>query len=149
MGIGQGPVSVTPLHVANAMGTIARGGELLSPRLLLTGGPEQIRRKLPIRPEHIDVVKRGMWKVVNEQGGTACKYFQNTGLRVEVCGKTGTADEPSREGDMGWFAGFAPYRDPQIAFAVVVEYVEGGGAANAAPIAVELVRLCEQLGYIQ
>jgi len=149
MGIGQGPVVLTPLHVANAMATIARGGVYLSPAIVLNGGPAQVRRDLGIDPRYIKLVHRGMWKVVNEHGGTANRYFRDAGLDVEVCGKTGTAQDPGRQGDMAWFSGFAPYGNPQIAFAIVIEYVEGGGAANAAPIAVELVRTCRQLGYIR
>ena len=148
MGMGQGPIVLTPLHVANAMATIARDGEFRSPVLVLEGGPEQIRRTLPIQPGSVEAVKDGMHKVTCEPGGTAWDVFRNAGLNVEVCGKTGTAEELSGPGDMAWFAGFAPYRDPQIAFAVVVEYVEGGAARNAGPLAVELVRMCQQRGYV-
>jgi cell division protein FtsI/penicillin-binding protein 2 len=50
---------------------------------------------------------------------------------------------------MAWFAGYAPYDDPRIALAVVVEYVEGGAAANAAPVAREAIRACIRRGYLR
>jgi len=169
MAIGQGPIGATPLHVANVMATIGRGGRFLSPVLVSEGGPERIRRELPIDPEHIRAVREGMYKVVNERGGTAYKPFHDSEARpldVEICGKTGTAETPPHwidsnrngrrdpgekivyEGDMAWFAGFAPRENPQIAFAVVLEYAKAGGSQIAAPIAREVVRDCQRLGYL-
>jgi penicillin-binding protein 2 len=170
LSIGQGPIGVTPLHVASAMATIARGGIHLTPLLALEGAPAQRRSDLPIPDEHIRAVREGMYRVVNaSDGGTAYKYFHGPGvipLDVEICGKTGTAetaphridsndngridseDRVVRTGDTGWFAGFAPRDDPKIAFAVMIEYCEGGGGANAGPVARELVRLCHQMGYL-
>ncbi len=169
LAIGQGPFSATPLQCANVMATIARGGVFLSPIIALEGGPSQVRRDLDIPPEHVAVVHRGMYEVCNSPGGTAYTPF-HTGLPlgVEVCGKTGTAetapqrvdsnengridseDEIVRRGDMAWFGGFAPYDDPQVAIAVVVEYVTGGGGSRyAAPIGREIIRLCRRYGYIR
>jgi penicillin-binding protein 2 len=171
MAVGQGLLTVTPLHVANAMATIARDGVLLTPRVALEGAPKQVRHDLPLDPRHVQAVREGMYQVVNESGGTAYKYFHGAGGAdlggIELCGKTGTAttspqridtdedgritrnDQVVRVGDTGWFVGFAPYRSPQVAFAVCVEYVEGGGGKNAAPIAADLVRLCQEMGYIR
>jgi len=169
LAIGQGPFSATPLQCANVMATIARGGVFLSPIIALEGGPNQVRRDLGIPPEHMAVVHRGMYEVCNAPGGTAYTPF-HTGLPlgVEVCGKTGTAqtapqrvdsnengridgeDEIVRRGDTALFSGFAPYEDPQVAVAVVVEYVTGGGGSRyAAPIGREIIRLCRQYGYIR
>ena len=159
LAIGQGPIAMTPLHVANAMAAIARGGELRSPVLVLEGGPPQTRRDLGLAGMHIQAVQEGMYQVVNSPGGTAYRVFheqEGPPLNVQVCGKTGTAESPPlvvngqvvRSGDMAWFAGFAPYRDPQIALAVVVEYAQEGGAREAGPIAREAVRLCKEMGYI-
>ncbi len=159
MAIGQGPVAVTPLHVANAMATIARDGVFCWPRLVLEDDSPRQQRQLPLSPSQLAAVKLGMYKVVNEPDGTAYKPFHEEGvepLNIDVCGKTGTATVPpllasagrQRQGDLAWFAGFAPYRNPQIAFAVVVEYVEGGGATIAGPIARETIRACQKRGYI-
>ncbi|MDY6913876.1 MAG: penicillin-binding transpeptidase domain-containing protein [Planctomycetota bacterium] len=154
LGIGQGPVSVTPLHVANAMAAIARDGEFLSPVLVRDAGPHQTRLSLPLRQEYIQAVQRGMREVCRP-GGTAYAYLsgakaEGEPLEVDVCGKTGTAGTGTPRGDMAWFVGFAPHDRPQIAFAVVVEYVtEGGGASNAGPVGRELIRICKRLGYIR
>jgi len=172
MAVGQGLLTVTPLHMADAIATIARDGVFLSPTLTLEAGPKQVRRDLPIVPAHMQAVKEGMYRVVNERiYGTAWKYFHGPGVTpvegVVICGKTGTAttapqridsnnngridpdDQVVRSGDTAWFVGFAPKDNPRIALAVTVEYVEGGGGKNAGPIALEIVRLCKNMGYIR
>jgi penicillin-binding protein 2 len=172
MAVGQGLLTVTPLHMAGAIATIARDGVFLSPTLALEGGPKQVRRDLPIVPAHLQAVKEGMYRVVNDRQGTAYKYFHGPGVTpvegVDICGKTGTAttapqridsnnngridqdDQIVRSGDTAWFVGFAPRDNPQIALAVTVEYIgAGGGGANAAPIGLEIIRLCQKMGYIQ
>jgi len=174
MAIGQGPVSATPLHVANAMATIARRGEFLSPMVAWDDPRPTVRRRVPVDPDALDLIIEGMFQVVNSPGGTAYKAFYGgeafepfEPLSVLVCGKTGTAeaapqridtndngridaeDRIVRDGDMAWFGGFAPRERPRIAFAVVVEYVtEGGGASIAAPIAREVIRRCAERGYV-
>jgi penicillin-binding protein 2 len=158
--------------MAGAIATIARDGVFLSPTLVLEGGPKQVRRDLPVVPAHMQAVKEGMYRVVNDRQGTAYKYFHGPGVTpvegVEICGKTGTAttapqridsnnngridqdDQIVRSGDTAWFVGFAPRDNPQIALAVTVEYVgAGGGGGNAAPIGLEIVRLCKEMGYIR
>jgi penicillin-binding protein 2 len=171
MAIGQGLLTATTVHVANAMATIARDGVFLTPMLSLEGGAKQIRRDLPLNPAHLAAVREGMRRVVNRRGGTAYRALHEPDVPqpaggVEICGKTGTAttapqrvdadgngidlnDPIVREGDTAWFVGFAPYRRPRIAFAVTVEYVRGGGGRIAGPIAMRIVRLCQQLGYVQ
>jgi penicillin-binding protein 2 len=166
--IGQGPVAVTPLHVANAMAAIARG-ELMPVNLLLDAPPRP-GTGLGVAAMHLDMVRQGMRNVCNQGGATAYKRFHGPGIEelgFEVAGKTGTAavppqridsdgdgritdaDQIVREGDMAWFAGFAPCGNPQVAVAVVMDYVQGGGGAkDAAPIARETLRLCRQMGYI-
>jgi len=176
LAIGQGPFDATPLQSANAIATIARGGVFLSPIIALEGGPTQTRRDLNIPARYIQAVQQGMYEVCNSPGGTAYKPFHlgSPGdvdfrpLDTIVCGKTGTSqtapqrvdsnqngridgdDEIIRRGDMAWFDGFAPREQPQVAVAVVVEYVtDGGGSTYAAPIGREIIRLCKQYGYIR
>jgi penicillin-binding protein 2 len=172
LAIGQGELQATPLQVASAMATIARDGRAMTPTLLLDGPPAEVR-DLGLRAEHVRAVRQGMHDVANVRGGTAYSAFH--GLTVPplpfaVSGKTGTAqtsdhwidrngnrrkdpDEIVHSGDWAWFAGYAPSDRPQVAFAVVVEYVdyerEGGGAANAGPVARELLRECLNLGHIR
>jgi penicillin-binding protein 2 len=173
MAIGQGQMDATPLHVANAIATIAAGGEFRSPVIALEGGPKQVVRQLPVRSDYAAKVRLGMRKVVSERGGTANKYFRQNMPRTEVCAKTGTAtgsihvpdlngdgrlDESEKRssqvlrGDMAWCVGFAPYENPQYAFAVVIEYVTvGGGGSNAGPIARDIIHLLEspRYGYLK
>ncbi|MBI5723697.1 MAG: hypothetical protein HZA50_07060 [Planctomycetes bacterium] len=170
MAIGQGLITVSPLQVANAMATIARGS-FLSPAIVLDGGPEQNAYELPLPAEYWSAVRRGMYEVVNVKGGTAYEAIHSAAilLGVEMCGKTGTAQTPDlwrdlnnnnrkdadeiiRTGSTAWFAGFAPYKNPQVAFAVVLEYVdyesEGGGGKNAGPLAARIVQACLTRGHI-
>ncbi len=164
LAIGQGKVAVTPMHVANAMAAIARGGEFVTPLLVRELEGRQQRRALPVKRRHLELVREGLRKVVNSASGTAHKYAYDP--QIEICGKTGTAqtaprrvdgngngridraDPIVRSGDTAWFAGFAPYRNPKIAFAVVVEDSDKGGGATCGPIARQVVRICKQLGYL-
>ncbi len=169
MAIGQSLLSATPLQIANAMATIARDGVFLSPRLVIDGGPEQLRYDLNLPPDALQAVQEGMYRVTQPPGGTAKNVFRDVlfqGQPVQVCGKTGTAqaspqwidfnkdrkvqaDEIVNSGDMAWFAGFAPYDRPQIAFVVVLEYVKsGGGGSNCGPIARDLLKVCIERGYL-
>ena len=166
LAIGQGQIAVTPLHVANAIATVAAGGKFISPRLLLDHGPEQLRMHSPIPTEHAEIVRRGMWQVINESGGTGYRHFHNRDRAVlgfDVCGKSGTAEVPAQrvdldgdgtaetrvaEGNMAWFVGFAPRDKPRVAFAVVVEYTPGHGGDTAGPIAADVVLECKRHGYL-
>lgn len=160
MGIGQGKLEATPLQVANAMATVARGGIFVTPTLILSGADDADparRRDLKLPADAVWAVQAGMSDVVNNPDGTAYKFAYDPEL-PEICGKTGTAWVPSRRiagkvvqsGDIAWFAGYAPRNNPQIAFAVVVEYVSaGGGGMICGPMAKELVRVCRDKGYVR
>jgi penicillin-binding protein 2 len=174
LAIGQGPFDATPLQCANGLATVARNGEYLSPLLVLNGGPEQERRQIEAPGEYFALAQEGMYRVCNESGGTAYRIFHGglagdrfEPLSFEVSGKTGTAqvapqrvdsnengridgnDVIVREGDIAWFGGLGPSANPQIAVVVVVEYVEGGGSRNAAPIGREIFRVCKARGYVR
>jgi penicillin-binding protein 2 len=144
--IGQGMIGVTPIQAAWSIGGLASGGRLKQPRLVQ---PEQLRKlgfespdvkteQYPVKEETVEIVTKAMWGVVND-GGTA------TVARVDgfnVAGKTGTAQVVNksfyRKGgdneDHAWFVGFAPYRNPEIVVAVLIEHGGHGGEA-AAPVA--------------
>jgi penicillin-binding protein 2 len=141
--IGQGFSSFTPLQMANYAATIANGGtryqpylveQILSPEgdVLQTFSP-RILEQTGISPATISLVTEGMI-AVTKPGGTGYGSFAN--FPVSVAGKTGTAENPHGDSH-GWFVGFAPADDPQIALAVLVEQ-GGGGSAAAAPIAREI-----------
>lgn len=137
--IGQSDNLITPIQLANYVATIANGGTLYKPHLLKyvkdseTGDviKEQkpvITDKVELKDSTVDAIKRGMRRVADE--GTASSVFSD--FFIEVAGKTGTA-EVSRGSNNGIFVAFAPYDNPQIAVAVVIEH--GTGGYLAAPVA--------------
>jgi penicillin-binding protein 2 len=154
IGIGQGYNAYTPIQLGVALATLAANGNMYRPRLvshidnLRTGErrhiePELLKR-LPLRPENVEFVKRAM-AGVNKQG-TGARAFGNA--EYTSGGKTGTAqvvgmkqgekyDEKKvaeRHRDHSLFIVFAPLESPKIALMVIVE--NGGfGARAAAPIA--------------
>jgi penicillin-binding protein 2 len=90
-----------------------------------------------ITDEQIELVRKGMWKVVNDPSGTG-KKAQVKG--IEVAGKTGTAQfwrevHGKKEKDNHtWFICFAPYEKPEFAICIMVEGGKSGGGTSA-PIA--------------
>ncbi len=122
--IGQGEVSATPLQIANLSATIANRGHFFTPHVVKeiqdTVMPAEFStpRYPTVDARWYDYVAEGMRMAVT--GGT-CRRAAIPG--IEVCGKTGTAQNPHGK-DHSAFMGFAPYRDPKIAVAV---YVENGG----------------------
>jgi len=147
-GIGQGSLRATPLQVANAMATIARGGFAKSPRLFLEMQDSEVV-PLNISEKTLSTVYGGMYAVVNEAHGTANKQFGPflqtlTEQDVKLYGKTGSTEAPEH----AWFAGFAEDGiGRKLAFAVVVE---GGqhGSSDAAPLVRDIIQFCIESGYI-
>ncbi|HEA47271.1 MAG TPA: penicillin-binding protein 2 [bacterium] len=146
LSIGQGYLLVTPLQMANLIGAIANGGRLYRPYLvkrIISPEGETIRETRPrlikeviLKKKNLDLLRESLFGVVNEKGPSGRRT--GTGWRakiegIEVAGKTGTAENPLGE-DHAWFIGFAPYREPKIALAILVEHGGMGGKA-AAPIA--------------
>lgn len=87
--IGQGELLISPLQAANLFATLAAGRHL-EPTLIANDGRERATREFPdIRPEAWSVVRRGLYRCVNEEGGTAFKYAHMDEIRI--CGKTGSA----------------------------------------------------------
>ena len=129
--IGQGTLALSPANMAMLAAAIANGGTLMRPHLALGEAPEVLDR--PFSAAAARRVKRAMRHAV--QTGTA-KGADIPGL--DVCGKTGTAQNPHGE-DHAWFLCFAPADRPQIAIAVVVENA-GFGSAAALPVAAGLLR---------
>lgn len=148
--IGQGYVLATPLQMAMIAATVANGGTAWYPRLIdrvvsQQGGviyraPVRQRgnlRELGLSDAQIELVRRGMWKVVNEDGGTA-KRARIKG--VEVAGKTGTAQfwRDNKKDNHTWFICFAPYDKPRYALCVFVQGAKAGGLVSA-PIAAKIL----------
>jgi len=142
LGIGQGPITVTPLQIAQLFAAIANDGPVYRPHVM--EGPPVAERVVRFSPEARAAVLEGIRGVIDEPGGTAYSAFHKPagpgGLAfsaefpfVRVTGKTGTAERGRRRPPHAWFAGFAPADAPEIVFAVVVE--GGGHGGNvAAPV---------------
>lgn len=147
--IGQGAFEASPLQMASVTATVANGGKVYQPRLvrkIVGKDGAVVKEDEPIlkadltreglSPEQIETVKRGMWRVVNEGGGTAGRARSE--LTV-ISGKTGTAQTANpRQPTNAWFIAFAPYDDPEIAVCVFVENGNSGGGA-ASPIARNII----------
>lgn len=131
--IGQGEVLATPLQIANLSATIANRGYFYTPHLVreiqdTVISPEFTTPKYTMVDSHYyDYVVEGMRMAVT--GGT-CRIGAIPG--IEVCGKTGTAQNPHGK-DHSAFMGFAPMDNPKIAIAVYVENA-GFGATYGVPI---------------
>jgi penicillin-binding protein 2 len=132
LSIGQGSLLVSPLQAARLTAAIANGGRLLRPRLVLEPGwtPEGV--DLGIAAGALDTVRKGMWNVVNEEGGTAHASGMS---RFNAGGKTGTAQAGAGRPNHAWFAGYFPHEKPRYAMCVFVEH-GGKGSQAAAPLAV-------------
>lgn len=157
--IGQGFVLASPLQMAMVTATVANRGISYQPRMVLrvtdqqgkdVVDPETGKLVAPAEPvvradlraagvtnEQIEQVRRGMWKVVQEAGGTG-KRAQIKGM--EVAGKTGTAQfwRGNKQDNHTWFITFAPYDDPQFAVCVMVQGAKSGGGVSA-PIAQKIM----------
>jgi penicillin-binding protein 2 len=156
-GIGQGAFNVTPIQLASATATMAMKGLHVRPHLLKAvlgadgepieeTSPEVVGRLQLNQPGHWDTVLLAMYKVVNNLRGTAHRVGE--GASYDIAGKTGTAqvygiaqDEEYDEEtiakklrDHALFVAFAPFENPLIAVAVIVEN-GGHGGAVAGPIA--------------
>ncbi len=144
MAIGQGYLLTTPLQMANATVAIANGGTLWKPKLAealinpTTGSrteiaPEAIREGFT-SPGNLRIVREGMRQAV--ESGSA-RLLNN--LTVKAAGKTGTAQFGDKGLTHAWFTGFAPYDNPEIAFAILIE---GGGESfySSVPVAEEVLR---------
>ncbi|MFO7863425.1 MAG: penicillin-binding protein 2 [Salinivirgaceae bacterium] len=138
MAIGQGEVLVTPLQMANSTAAIANRGFYYVPHLIKNIEKEndidpkyEVKRYVGVDEEHFEPVIEGMYRVVHGGPGSTARFAKLEG--VDICGKTGTAENPHGE-DHSIFIAFAPRDNPKIAVSV---YVENGGYGSvyAAPIA--------------
>ena len=131
--IGQGEILATPLQIANLSATIANRGHYITPHVVKeiqdTVVPAEFleRHDTSIDRRWYEEIAEGMRMAVT--GGT-CRVANLSD--IEVCGKTGTAQNPHGR-DHSAFMGFAPYHDPKIAIAVYVENA-GFGATFGVPI---------------
>jgi penicillin-binding protein 2 len=138
LSIGQGYISVTPIHLLRLISAVATRGRLYRPFLvkqIITPDGEVVRRFNPVLDGLIQL-SDSTWELL--WNGLEGVVERGTGWRgrvpgVRVAGKTGTAQNPHGE-DHGWFICFAPVDAPQVAICVFVEN-GGHGGVVAAPIA--------------
>jgi penicillin-binding protein 2 len=135
-GIGQGYVLATPIQLSVMTAALANGGKLVTPYL---HGNTPIPQSLSISAEHLDLLRTGMFRCVNEAGGTAFGG-RIAEERFAMAGKTGTSQvrritEKERQlgtinrADRLWehkehalFVGYAPAAAPRFAVSVLIEH---------------------------
>ncbi len=159
-GIGQGYVLITPLHLATMLARVVNGGYAIMPTLIRRTKQQPVS-KINISQRNIDIVKQGMFEVVNAPNGTAARAkFNLDGIRMG--GKTGTTQVRRismkerksgiiRDENLPWrlrnhalFIGFTPVDNPRYAVAVVVEHGSSGSGV-AAPIASKILQKALEL----
>lgn len=149
--IGQLYNAFTPVQLANYTATIANDGKKYTPHLIrmavtqdgdIAYEASEKYEQVPVSAKNIQSVKKGMVAVTNRNDGTAVRVFDD--FPFQVAGKTGTSEtgRESTESSNGLFICYAPYDDPQIAVAVVVEH--GVWGAYTAPIARDVL-----MGYFR
>jgi penicillin-binding protein 2 len=146
--------------MAVLIAAVGNGGTLYRPRIVKTIKDShgrmikkiepEITGGLPASPKNLDIIKKGLLRVVQGQRGTARSIQLKN---VEIAGKTGTAQVYSiKKGDKrkvkdlkyslrdhAWFICYAPAQNPVIAIAVIVEHGEHGSSTTA-PIAKALIK---------
>ena len=143
-GIGQSDNLFTPLQLANYIATLVNGGShyevhLLkavksydNSQVLAVGGGEPLNT-IDISDSTLAAVKEGMHELTTT--GSLAGYFRS--CVVDAGAKTGTAQLGGDQTNNGVFVCFAPYDDPEIALAIVIE--KGSAGANLASTAVEIL----------
>ena len=139
LSIGQGEIGVTPLQIANLCATVANRGWYIIPHIIkdsqnVTIDDKFRERQYPlVDTTNFKKVINGMYMAVNGGGAAGGTAFAAAIPGLDVCGKTGTAQNP-RGADNSVFICFAPKDDPKIAIAAYIENA-GFGATWACPIA--------------
>ncbi|HSR88191.1 MAG TPA: penicillin-binding transpeptidase domain-containing protein, partial [Pontiella sp.] len=140
MSIGQGAITASPLQMAMVTAAIANGGTLYRPRLVkkwrfrpdnsYNRNPSWAIRRIDVPIEALELVRKGMYDVVQDRNGTAKKARVDG---ISIAGKTGSAQYRKRVGGElvdsvhTWMISFAPFDFPRYAVAMVVEDGVSGG----------------------
>jgi penicillin-binding protein 2 len=144
-GIGQGYLTVTPMQLIRVTAAIANGGQLLTPHVAKEVVDDQGNVLRRIEPESRKIrVSAGNLEIMREAMRQAVVYGPaQTGAssQVSIGAKTGTAEFGAQVNGRyalshGWYTGFAPYDDPQIAIVVFLE--KGVGATHGGPVAKQI-----------
>ena len=155
--IGQSFNEYTPIQMARYISMLGNGGKNINvsiiKSIIKTDGTEvskeeienytkntlntenENKEDLNISKENLDAIRKGMKGVTSEAGGTAYSTFSD--FNIDIAGKTGSAQTGVEGEAHGWFVGFAPYENPEIAVVVLVEKAGSGG--NTAIVAKEIM----------
>jgi penicillin-binding protein 2 len=157
--IGQGYLLTTPLQVAQYTAVLANGGTLYRPHLvkeivdfdgrMVHNSIPEVINQISMKPEYINIVKKGLEAVVNDPGGTGRRAQLPD---IKVAGKTGTtqtvslekyqgfsaSNRPYKMLDHAWFTSYAPADDPEVVVTVLLEHT-GGGGVKSAPLAAKVL----------
>lgn len=139
--IGQSYNNFTPIQMARYISMVANGGKNVDVTLIKSiinpdgtevskeeiekhtketvGTENENKEDLNISKENLDAIRKGMKGVTSEAGGTAYSTFAD--FNIDIAGKTGSAQTGVDDEAHGWFVGFAPYNNPEIAVVVLVE----------------------------
>lgn len=148
--IGQSYNNFSPIQIAKYISMIANGGKKINPTIVKSvinadgtevskeeienfvnnklGLTQDTTEDLNIDDKNLAAVREGMRSVTSETGGTAYSIFKD--FNIEVGGKTGSAEAGNKTN--AWFAGYAPFDDPEIAVVVMVE--NGGHGSYTAEV---------------
>ncbi len=139
LSIGQGGLLTTPIQLVQLISSIANNGYYREPYLVarikspdgefILNKKFGIKRELSFDTQVFKTLKKGMAAVVKE--GTASRALGD--FPVAIAGKTGTAQTSNINANHGWFAGFAPVNEPEIAVLVFLE--NGNKSGYTLPIA--------------
>ncbi len=115
--IGQYGFQMTPLELVRGVASIANGGYLVTPHVLLR--TETASTSLHLDSKKLRVIQEGMHMVVNAENGTG-KALDISG--VDVAAKSGTAElGVSKQLVNSWISGYFPYDNPKYAFVIIME----------------------------
>jgi penicillin-binding protein 2 len=155
--IGQGFVLTNPFQLVVMTSIIASDGKMIEPTII-KGNRVNFKTNEKYFKE-IKIIKKAMFKVVNENKGTA---FKSRLEDIKFAGKTGTSQvrrislseresDDFREKEQEWknrdhalFVGYMPYDDPKYSISVIIEH-GGSGASTAAPIAKQIFNYINEL----
>lgn len=155
VGIGQGYLLTTPIQLLVMTARVASGKEV-KPSLVLNTNENQVPdfAVLKVPKAHLDLVREGMRRVINQRGGTAYGSRLRS-KEFSIAGKTGTTQVISKKNKKKFFdfmtkaeqrktknhalfVGYGPVENPRYATVVVIEH-GGGGSASAAPVARDIL----------
>lgn len=154
--IGQSDSVFSPLQLAEYCAAVANGGTRHSASILKAVRSFDYSQKIYERGEEVmsvvesaeynwAAVHEGMWEVLHnwEYNGTNAEIWADCAWNV--AGKTGTAQKGEKIANDGIFMCYAPYDDPQIAIAVVVERGVSGASVQfmARQIMDVYINLCQ------